>query len=137
MRRVGEFLRAKVEKIPFRIVGPMIHGLYYLLLILAIPFMVVALPLHWFYGLILREIALHQSKRTGKDIVVVQNMARVPNHFMTKIEPLLGDRAMFLDFAERHQWPKRNLAVRLYRRFGPKTTVESLNSSYLPVVLLI
>jgi hypothetical protein len=55
----------------------------------------------------------------GKDVLLVYSDSPIWHDYMTKeIEPLVGERAVVLNWSERRQWHWWSLAVRAFRSYG-------------------
>ena len=126
-------LRALLERVPFPVLVPFIVASYYLSVFLLLLFW----PLRWLYGVGLRILAYRRSQKDGKDVLIVRNMANVPNHYVDTLLSLLGNRAMFLDYAERKQWRRSEISVQLFELFGPGATAEIFIPRTLPTVIVL
>ena len=110
--------------------------LVYLISLASVFLWVIALPLIYLYYLALCIIAWSVLPKHGKDIIVVSNGE--PGEVLgNQISAMIGNRAIFLNYAERGSWPRCSLAVLLFHAFGPAPIPVSSLPRCLPAVILV
>jgi hypothetical protein len=97
---------------------------------------VVISPFIFLYGLLLCPTAWIEWGRQGKDLLVVDTDSAHSKEWMLRILPIVGERAVFLDYGKRDQWERWSLAVQLFGIFGPHGIPERFTPYSLPAVIL-
>src|SRR4051812_5853218 len=116
---------------PIGILLLVILSAYSLLVIL------LAFPFLFAYEKILPTIASRRSKKSGKDVVVILNKIRDPHKSVGEILRSTGERATLLDYSERKNWPRFNMAVHLFNMFGPHVKPDFMTPDRLPGVIVL
>jgi hypothetical protein len=114
-------------------VGP---PFFYLLFFSSILLFVVLSPFIYLYGLLLCSMVWIDWSKKGKDLLVVYSSSEHSEEWMTRLSPLIADRAVFLDYGTRKTWERSSPAVLLFEIFGPKPTTEFFLQFYLPCVIV-
>src|SRR5438552_19116798 len=91
-------------------------------LLLILPFLIVLIPAVIFL-FIANRVLLYLIVRLlwlpkGKDVLVVYSDSPIWHEYMTtQIIPIIGERAVILNWSERKKWQKWPIAVHLFRTF--------------------
>ena len=125
-------LKGAISRIPFKLWVPIYYLLTFLRLLLLIP----AWPFIFVYRFVLSVLAWF-AMRPGKDVVVVTNDSQVCKTWLPRLMPLIGERAVFLNYEERRNWIRWSLPVRLFHAFGPAPTAETFIPHSLPAVIAV
>jgi hypothetical protein len=125
-------LRAILNKFPFRVLLPVIV----LISVLSILLYVMLSPLIYLYGLLLCSKVWIEWEREGKDVLIVQADSIHSREWMSRILPLVGGRAVLLDYSQRDRWERWSLPVQLVEIFGPHGVPERFTVHSLPAVIL-
>ena len=90
-----------------------------LLLILLLPFLVIAFVLHDLNKIIVYLVIWLWWLPTGKDVLFVSSDSPIWREYMeTEILPLVAKRAIVLNWSERSKWPRLSFTVRVFHTFG-------------------
>jgi len=123
----------KVKRyIPFKALALLV----YLISFASILLWVVALSVIYFYYLALSVVAWSVLPKRGKDVILVSN-GKLDDAFGNEIITLIENRALFLNYEERSNWPRWSLAVLLFHAFGPAPIPPSFLPRCLPAVILV
>ena len=125
-------LRGAISSIPFKFWVP----IYYLITFLWLLFLIPALPFIFVYKFALSVLAWF-AMRPDKEVVVVTNDSQVCQSWLPRLMPLIGERAVFLNYEERRNWRHWSLPVRLFHAFGPAPTSQTFIPHLLPAVIVI
>ena len=125
-------LRAILNKLPFRVLVPV----FVLISILSILLYVMLSPLIYLYGLLLCSKLWIEWDREGKDALILQVDSEHSREWMSRILPLVGGRAVLLDYSQRERWDRWSLSVQLVAIFGPHGVPERFTVHSLPAVIL-
>jgi hypothetical protein len=125
-------LRTVLNKLPFRVLVPV----FVLVNVLSILLYVMLLPLIYLYGLLLCSKVWIEWEKEGKDVLVLQADSKHSREWMSRILPLVGSRAVLLDYSQRHNWERWSLPVQLIQIFGPHGMPERFTVHSLPAVIL-
>jgi hypothetical protein len=71
-------------------------------------------PIIIVYALLLLAPVWFGWHKKGKDVLVVSSGAPYSKKLMEEIDPLLGTRAIYLDWDKRDVWPRWSVAPRLF-----------------------
>lgn len=132
MSNPTRFRDAISKYIPFRV----FMLLVYLISLASVLLWVIALPVIYFYYLVLSVVAWSVLPKRGKDIIFVSN-GKLDDAFGNEITSLIENRALFLNYEERSTWPRWSLAVLLFHAFGPAPKPPSFLPRYLPAVIVV
>jgi hypothetical protein len=108
---------------------------FYLLFLSSILAVVVAWPFAYLYGLLLCSMVWIDWSKKGKDLLVVYSSSE-HSEWMTRLSPLIRDRAVLLDYTTRNTWPRTSPEVLLFEIFGAKPIPEFVRQFYLPCVIV-
>jgi hypothetical protein len=125
-------LRDLFTKVFFRAGTPF----FYLLFFSSILLMFMFWPFVCLYGLLLCSMVWIDWSKKGKDLLVVYTNNKHSEEWMTRLSPLIADRAVFLDYSTRKTWERTEPAVQLFEIFGPRPTPEFVRQFYLPCVIV-
>jgi len=125
-------LRAILNRVPFKLLIPFIFLVFYLPILLY----VVLWPLLYVYGLLLCSRVWIEWEERGKDILVVHTDGQHSEQWMSRIRPVIGDRALFLNYSERDRWDRWSLPAQLFEIFGPQAMPENFRQYALPSVIV-
>jgi hypothetical protein len=109
---------------------------FYLLFFSSILLFVVLSPFIYLYGLLLCSMVWIDWSKKGKDLLVVYSSSEHSEGWMTRLSPLIQDRAVLLDYTTRKTWPRTSPEVLLFEIFGPRPTTEFFLQFYLPCVIV-
>jgi hypothetical protein len=121
-----------LDNLPFRLAIPVMFALFYLSVLLY----VLAFPFVRLYGLLLCPAVWIEWGRRGKDVLVVDFDSAHSKEWMERILPLVGSRAVFLNYSNRDHWNGSSLENQLYEVFGPHGMPERFTVNSLPAVIL-
>jgi|SRR5208337_384029 len=94
-------------------------ALLVLLIPIVLPLAFLTLTLYWGHKLAVYSLVWILWLPRGKDVLVVYSDNPIWSDYMlTQVLPLLGERAMVLNWSERRSWPKWSLRVQVFRTFG-------------------
>lgn len=121
-----------LDKVPFKLLVPCFILAFYLSILLYL----VLSPFIFLYGLLLCARAWIEWDRQGKDVVLVHMAGVHSTEWLSRIFPLVGRRAILLNYDERDEWDGQSLAVQLFNIFGPHAIPERFTPHSLPAVIL-
>jgi hypothetical protein len=121
-----------LNKLPFRLLVPIAFVLFYFSILLY----VVLSPLIFLYGLLLCPMVWIEWGRQGKDVLVIENDSAHSQEWISRILPLIGERAVVLNYSQRDSWERLSLASQLFEIFGPQAMPERFRERSLPAVIL-
>lgn len=121
-----------LNKLPPKLAFAFVAVAFYLSVVL----LLIALPLKALYGLLLRPVVWIEWDRRGKDTLVVDFDSARSKAWMERIRPVIGDRAVFLNYSLRKNWKWNSLETQLYEVFGPHGMPERFTTDSLPAVIL-
>ncbi len=124
-------VRELLNKAPFWFVAGFAAVAFYASILLHIAF----LPLSFLYALLLRPMVWMEWEKRGKDVLLVHTDGKHSEQWMARLSPLIGDRAVVLDYSQERQWDGWSLAAQLIRVFGPMTP-GALPEHSLPVAIV-
>lgn len=124
----------KWREIPFRL--KVVFSFAALLFYGSILLLILLWPLIFLYGWLLCVIAWIVLPRMGKDILVVRDGSERSAIWMSEIEPLVSDGALYLNYDERKTWRYWSLPVQLFYQFGPRPMPEFVTPRFLPAVIV-
>jgi hypothetical protein len=110
---------------------PIVAVLFYLSILVY----VVALPLAALYGLLLRPVVWIEWERRDKDVLVVDFDSAHSKEWMARILPVVGTRAVFLNYSNRDHWDRRSLEAQIFAIYGPHPIPERFMPGSLPAVI--
>lgn len=125
-------LRAILNKIPFNLLVPFV----YLVSILSILLYVVLSPLSYLYGLLLCSRVWIEWEKRGKDVLAVHSGGKHSEEWMSRIQSVVGTRAVVLNYDERESWDRWSLPAQLFQIFGPHAMPERFTPGNLPAVIV-
>ena len=125
-------LREILNKISFKFLAP----IFYLTFILSILLYVVLSPLIYLYGLLLCTQVWIEWAKQGKDAIVIQTESEHSQEWISRLLPLIGDRAFLLNYSERDRWDRWSLPAQLFEIFGPRGMPERFTPHSLPAVIV-
>ena len=90
-----------------------------ILLILGLPFALIAFPLTFLYRVALYLLVWTLWLPRGKNILFVYSESPIWRDYLaTQVLPLVKDRAVVLNWSERNEWPRWSLGVAVFHHFG-------------------
>jgi hypothetical protein len=108
MPRQKDSFKAKIAKVAF----------FVPLLVLLFPVLVLYAATHWMYRITLYLLIWFWWSRSGKDVLLIYSNSPIWHEYMTtNILPLVQERAVVLNWSERHSWQKWSLSVRAFNMF--------------------
>jgi len=128
---LGRF-REVFSKIPFGFLAP----IFYFLFVSFILLYVALSPFVYLYGLLRCCEVWIDWARQGKDVLVIHLASDHSRDWISRLDPLTGGRAVFLNWSERKKWDRRSLAVQLFEVFGPHGMPEQFTAHSLPAVVV-
>ena len=69
-------------------------------------------------------------------MLVVHMDSEHSEEWMSRLSPLIGNRAVTLNYSHQDRWDRGSLPVQLFELFGPHPIPESFREHYLPAVVL-
>jgi hypothetical protein len=103
-------------------------ALIVVLLPIIIPFAAVVLVLYWLHRMALYGLIWLLWLPRGKDVLLVYSDSPIWHDYMTtQVIPLVQDRAVILNWSERHKWSTWSFSVHVFRSFGG-------NNEFCPMV---
>jgi hypothetical protein len=124
-------LREILNRVPFKLLIPFLFLAFYVPILLY----VVLSPLIYLYGLLLCSRVWIEWEEQGKDVLIVHTDGEHSEEWMSRIRPVVGDRAVLLNYNERDRWDRWSLPVQLFEIFGPQTMPGDFRRYALPSVI--
>ncbi len=121
-----------LNKLPFPLLVPFFYLLYFssiLLFILLSPFI-------YLYGMLRCAEVWIDWKRQGKDVIVIELDSPHSREWISRLSPMLSNRAVFINWSNRKNWEPSMLAVQLFRVFGPHGIPEQFTAHSLPAAIV-
>ena len=125
-------LRTFIERLPAGFVIPLSVFLYYASVLIYVAF----LPFVLIYRMLLLPRVWIEWERERKDTLLIYSDDDHSRDWMQRLEPLIGNRAVVLNWADRLSWDRSELASQLFEMFGPRGIPERFTAHSLPAVLL-
>jgi hypothetical protein len=75
-------------------------------------------------------------ERERKDALLIYSDTDHSRDWMQRLEPLIGNRAVVLNWTDRKNWDRSALPSQLFEMFGPQGIPERFTAHSLPAVLL-
>ena len=123
--------REILNRIPFKVLVPFFYLIFFLSLLLN----VLLSPFAYMYGLLLCSRVWIEWAEQGKDTLVVHADGPHSDEWMSRIRPVIGDRAIFLNYNEHDQWDRWSVPAQLFEIFGPQAMPASFRRHSLPSVI--
>lgn len=114
----------------------LLQPVFYAIFVLFILLYAALSPLVYFYGLLLCPMVWIEWEKQGKDVLVIQAESEHSREWMTRLSPLISNRAVILNWGQRKLWDRWSLPVQLYQVFGPHGMPERFTEFSLPSVIL-
>jgi len=127
-------LREILEKLPLPL--GLLLPVFYAIFVLSILLYVALSPLSYLYGWLLCPMVWIEWEKQGKDVLVVLADSKHSEEWTARILPLIGDRAVFLDYSQRERWDHWSLPAQLFEIFGPHGVPERFTVYSLPAVIV-
>lgn len=127
-----EPVRKILNKAPAWLVVSFAVAIYYLWVLLY----AALLPLTFLYGWLLRAMVWMEWEKQGKDVLVVHTDGKHSEEWTARFSPLIGDRAVLLNYGQQDHWDRWSLPAQLFEIFGPHPMPEFIRKSYLPYVVV-
>lgn len=127
-----ERLRNFIERLPVLFVIPLSVFLYYASVLIY----VACLPFVLIYRMLLLPRVWIEWERQRKDTLLIYSDDDHSRDWMQRLEPLVGNRAVVLNWADRRSWDPSELPVQLFEMFGPRGIPERFTARSLPAALL-
>ena len=125
-------VREALNKAPLKLLLPFFFLAFYSSILLY----VVLSPFIYIYGLLLCSKVWIEWSRQGKDLLVVHTDGKYSDEWMSRLSPLIANRAVLLNYGERDRWLRWSLPVQLFEIFGPKSIPEFFRKHSLPAVIV-
>jgi hypothetical protein len=93
-------------------------------------------PLIFLYGLLLCPIVWIEWAKEGKDMLFIDKDGKYSREWIARILPMVGERAMFLNYSQHDRWERWSLVVQIFEIFGPHGMPERFTQYSLPAVIL-
>jgi hypothetical protein len=108
-----------------------------LLLLLFLPVVLPLVLLYLLYSLSLYFLIWSLWLPKGKDVLFVSSDSPVWRDYMgTRVLPLVGDRAIVLNWSQRKQWSRWSLAPRVFRWVGGSAKFNPMVAVFRPFHLV-
>ena len=119
-------------KIPFTFLVPF----FYLLFVSSALLYVVLLPFVYLYGMMRCAEVWIDWEKEGKDVLVIEWDSAHSHDWMLRLRPLVGERAVYLNWSHQKEWDSQSLAAQLFAVFGPHGMPEIFTSRSLPAAIV-
>jgi len=120
------------SKLPFSVFAVFAYWINFVSLLLWI----LVLPIVIVYRFGLSVAVWLVIPKRGQYVVVVGNGIDDSNPWLRQILPTIRDRALFLNYEDRHSWSRWSLSVRVFHAFGPKP-MPSWIPRCLPSIIVV
>jgi hypothetical protein len=125
-------LRDLASKVPFGLLVPVFYFLFFssILLYAALS------PLIYLYGMLCcAEVWIEWTKQ-GKDVLVIEFNSSHSREWMSRLLPVLSNRAVLINWSDREKWKRSALTTQLFSIFGPHGMPEQFTAHSLPAAIV-
>ena len=131
---MGMQLKQLLNRVPFGLMVPLFYVLYFA----SIFVFMLLWPFVLLYGfVILCPLLWITWGRRGTDVLLVVSNAAEARDWSARIVPLIGYRAVLLDYDQVDQWSRWSVASQLFGIFGPQPIPEIFMRYSLPAAIVI
>ena len=110
-----------------------VTALIVVLLPIIIPFAATVLVLYWLHKMALYGLIWLLWLPRGKDVLLVYSDSPIWHDYMTtQVIPLVQNRAVILNWSERHKWSKWSFSVHVFRSFGGTNDFNPMVAVFQP-----
>ena len=110
-----------------------VTALIVVLLPIFIPFAAAVLVLYWLHKMALYGLIWLLWVPRGKDVLLVYSDSPIWHDYMTtQVIPLVQNRAVILNWSERHKWSKWSFSVHVFRSFGGTNEFNPMVAVFQP-----
>jgi hypothetical protein len=125
-------LQQLLNKIPF----PALVPFFYLLWFSSILSFLVLSPVMYLYGMLRCAEVWIDWKKRGKDVLVVELDSPHSREWVSRLSPMISNRAVFINWSDRNNWEPSALGVQLFRVFGLQGIPEQFTAHSLPAAIV-
>ena len=108
-------------------------ALIVVLMPIIIPFAAVVLVLYWLHRVALYGLIWLLWLPRGKDVLLVHSDSPIWHDYMTtQVVPLVQNRAVILNWSQRHKWSKWSFSVHVFHSFGGTNEFNPMVAIFRP-----